>query len=315
MAGQMGTPSEPTQRSPGSMPSSTGPGMTGRVQDTASRVVDKVRETASRMVGDMHETAAPAMDQVGEKREEVMEQAAEQVSSRLDMGKDYAAETLTGIAHALRQTGQQLRQEGVQPMFGEYAETGAAQLERLSGHLRQRDANELLAEVEWFARRSPTLFAGGAFALGLLAARFFRSSSGPSKTQQFAPAYRPTTGMHSGQSMARTQTTPTPSYAAGTSPSYPSSAPSARNIPASTDWTPPAPSRPSSGVGTGTDDADSERLTPIPGSLSAPGRSTPGTGTGTGTGTSRTTSRPRPTGGTTGTPGTERPAPGGQREA
>lgn len=140
-------------------------GVTGKLRDTASRVTDTVQDAA-----------APLIDQAGERAGQVTDQIMDQASSRLDMGKEYAVEALTGVAKAMRQTGQHLREEGEQPMFGEYADTGAEQLERFTGYLRRRDANQLLSEVESYARRHPTVFASGAFAVGLLAARFFRSS-------------------------------------------------------------------------------------------------------------------------------------------
>src|SRR4051812_49918148 len=58
MPGQTGAPGDPTERGPDRMTSAnagttTGAdtGMTGKVQDTAGRVVDKVREAARRLVG------------------------------------------------------------------------------------------------------------------------------------------------------------------------------------------------------------------------------------------------------------------------
>jgi hypothetical protein len=44
--------------------------------------------------------------------------------------------------------------------------------------VREKDVNEMLRDVQQFARRQPALFIGGSFAAGLLAARFLRSSHG-----------------------------------------------------------------------------------------------------------------------------------------
>ena len=60
-----------------------------------------------------------------------MEQAVEQATSRLDMGKDFVAETMKDIAQALRQTGQHLREDGNRPMVAQYADRGAEQIEHL----------------------------------------------------------------------------------------------------------------------------------------------------------------------------------------
>ena len=277
---------------PSSSTGSSSRSMTDRAQDAAGRVVDKVQETASRVVGKVQETASPAFEQVDETREEVMDQATEQVSSRLDMGKDYAAETISGLAQALRQTGQHLRSEGAQPTIAQYVDTGAERLERFSGHLRQRSTDELIAQVEWFARRNPATFAGGAFALGLLAARFLRSTATAGATGQSTS--RPSTMAVPTSGATSPGYRPTPPSTAGASsrPSYPSSAPAARNIPASPDWKPPVPSGSSPTTGTGTRDTEADQLTPVPGSLSAPGGSSPTRGS--------TASTPKPRGTTGG---------------
>ena len=257
-------PSEPTRSGQSGAAAQT-PGMTDRVQNTAGRVADTVQETAR-----------PVVDKASETAQQVADQAGEQVTSRLDMAKDYAAESLTGVAQALRQTGQHLREDGSQPTLGRYADTGAQQVERFSGYLRQHQATELLSDVETFARRNPTTFAGGAFALGLLAARFFRSSG----RRPHAPTTRSGMAYGSPSPAPRPATpppAPRPRFDASNPPSYASGAPAARNIPASPEWTPPSPGSASSGPGASTPGREAERQTPVPGSQpTTPGTGSPG---------------------------------------
>src|SRR5438270_801396 len=113
--------------------------MRDQAQNMAGKVVDKVQETASRLAGT---NQSGGMTGGGEDTP-MMEQASEQVTSRLDMGKDYVAEAVTGVAQALRQTGQHLREEGAQPMLAQYADRGAEQIENLGGYLRRRDTSQL----------------------------------------------------------------------------------------------------------------------------------------------------------------------------
>jgi hypothetical protein len=80
------------------------------------------------------------------------------------------------VAEALRLTSEQLRERD-QATFGEYAASAAELVERFSGHLKERDINQMIWEIESFGRRQPALFMGGAFALGFLASRFLKSSS------------------------------------------------------------------------------------------------------------------------------------------
>lgn len=292
-------PSEPRGSGATNPPGST-PGVTGKLQDTASRVADTVQETA-----------APVIDQATERASQVSDQMMDQATSRLDMGKEYAVETLTGVAQALRQTGQHLREEGSQPMLGQYADSGAQQLERFTGYLRQRDANDLLSEVESYARRNPMTFAGGAFALGLLAARFFRSSGQRSRTPAFssgAAAGRSSSQMPSSQPSTHPESMPS----TGRRPGPLSSAPAARNIPASPEWTPPTTGQSSKSTNTGSpvstpgaaEDSESDQRTPIPGSL-------PSVGASTGRPPESSPARPGSSAGTT-NQGTDRPRPGSQ---
>jgi len=95
----------------------------------------------------------------------------------LDAGKEYVVDAVTGLAQALRQTGQHLREDGAQPMLAQYADRGAEQIEHVGGYLRRRATTQLVSDAEDFARRKPIAFASGAFALGMLAVRFLRSSN------------------------------------------------------------------------------------------------------------------------------------------
>src|SRR5215210_2976976 len=82
-----------------------------RAHNMAGQIVDKVQETAGRLVGAGQGGQGSSGSQDGGVTGPVVEQATEQVTSRLDMGKDYVVETMTGVAQALRQTGQHLREE------------------------------------------------------------------------------------------------------------------------------------------------------------------------------------------------------------
>jgi hypothetical protein len=76
---------------------------------------------------------------------------------------------------AVRHSSERLR-ENQQETVAEYVEKAAAQLERFSENLREKDVSELLQDAQRLARRQPALFIGGSFAVGLLAARFLKSS-------------------------------------------------------------------------------------------------------------------------------------------
>jgi hypothetical protein len=97
--------------------------------------------------------------------------AAAQLSSQ----KTRATDTLGSVAAAIRQSSQPLRDNN-QAMLADYAGKAADQLEQFSTRLRERDLTELMDDAKRFARRQPALFVGAAFAAGVLAARFLKSS-------------------------------------------------------------------------------------------------------------------------------------------
>jgi len=109
----------------------------------------------------------------------VASQAGDKVTSGLDKQRTRAAEGIGSIAQALRQTSDQLRQQDQQAPTHQYVSTAADQVERFSNYLRQTDVSQMVSGIEQFARRQPALFLGSAFVLGLLGARFLKSSSGP----------------------------------------------------------------------------------------------------------------------------------------
>ena len=106
----------------------------------------------------------------------VKEQATAQLSSQ----KDRATEGLGSVAQAVRETTRVLR-DGQHDTAARYAEQTAEQIERFSQRLRNKDVGELMNDAQQLARRNPALFVGGAFAIGLLGARFLKSSSPESR--------------------------------------------------------------------------------------------------------------------------------------
>lgn len=139
--------------------SSNGPSMPGNAS-----VTEQAKQATSEVAEQVKQTTG-----------QVADLAREQVSTRLSGQKDRAAEGLTSVADALRQTGQQLRGQD-QQMVTDYIDSAAAQVEKISNYLRQNDLGGLVDDIESLARRQPGLFMGGAFALGLLGARFLKSS-------------------------------------------------------------------------------------------------------------------------------------------
>ena len=106
----------------------------------------------------------------------IVNKVKEQATAQLSSQKDRATEGLGTVASAVRQTTQSLRDQQHDAVAG-YVEQAADQIERFSERLKNKDVTELLNDAQQLARRQPAIFIGGAFALGLVGARFLKSSS------------------------------------------------------------------------------------------------------------------------------------------
>ena len=106
----------------------------------------------------------------------LMDRVRDGATSQLTTQKGRVTDSLTSLAQAVRESTASLR-GNQQPAVAQYVEKAAGQLERLSNHLRDRDVKDLVQDAQQFARRQPGIFIGAAFAAGLLAARFMKSSS------------------------------------------------------------------------------------------------------------------------------------------
>jgi len=142
------------------------------------------------VAGQAQQMAGQVADQAQEKTGQMAEQIKQQASSRLSSQVDRAAEGLGSLSQALLSVSGQLRQQD-QALVAEYTSRTAEQVQRAASYLRGKDVDQLVDEAERFARRQPVVFVSGAFALGLVAARFLKSSgqrTGPDAAQAAVPA-------------------------------------------------------------------------------------------------------------------------------
>ena len=130
----------------------------------------------------------------------MVDRVRETAAAQLTTQKTRATEALGSVAAALRQSSQPLRDNN-QETLADYAGKAADQLEQFSTRFRERDLTELMEDVNRFARRQPALFVGAAFAVGVLAARFLKSSPDgqrrfrSSGAVDYAPAARHSGGL------------------------------------------------------------------------------------------------------------------------
>ena len=135
--------------------------------------LDQAKDTAKSLLNQAKTTAGDAYDKVAEK-----------ATSTIEEKKAGLTGSLTSVADSIRQVGDNIGktsdQTSVTEYSAQYARTAAEKLESVARYFDTRDLKAIARDTENFARRNPAIFLGGAFALGILAARFFKSSPTPS---------------------------------------------------------------------------------------------------------------------------------------
>ena len=136
------------------------------------------------MVGEMDQQSSGggARAQMRDMKEKVVEeakssvrQARDSATSSLNQSRNRAADSIGSIASAVRSTGERLRSEN-QTGVADLTDSLADQVERLSSYLRSRDLRGARDDLERFARQQPAVAIGVALAIGMLGARFIKSS-------------------------------------------------------------------------------------------------------------------------------------------
>lgn len=114
-------------------------------------------------------------DQVVDQAKSTFRQARDSASSSLAGSRRQAADQVGGVASALHSAGQHLRGEQQDRIAG-LADGLAEQVDQVAAYLRDVDFRQVARDVEDLARRQPAIVFGAALALGILGARFLKSS-------------------------------------------------------------------------------------------------------------------------------------------
>ena len=161
-------------------------GASGTQTNTSS--TDQVKQSANEVA-----------DQTKQAASQVTDQAKQAAQSQLAVRKDQTAHGLNTVASAVHDMGDKLRQNSQTSAYAQVTDQAANQIQRFSGYLRNHDVHEIVDQAENWMRRDPMIALGGAFVLGLVAARFLKSSGvkknktnmpGRQNNRQQAP-YRP----------------------------------------------------------------------------------------------------------------------------
>lgn len=153
-------------------------GQTGGAPDSSFEAENKDNPSFQQTI---KETAGNAAGQVKDKAVTV-----------IDEQKGKVAVGLSSVADELRKAGSNLRDSGdgddknyLAQETARYGETLANKIEDLSGYLENATFKDLTRDLEGFARKQPALFVGSTFLLGILAARFLKSTA-PSNSRSLS---------------------------------------------------------------------------------------------------------------------------------
>jgi hypothetical protein len=114
--------------------------------------------------------------QAQEKAREVAGQAKGRLKEQVDQRSTEAGQQITTVAGDVRSVASELRTQG-KDTPARYAEQAAEKVQSAGQWLENADGDQILRDVEGFARRNPWAVAAGGLVLGLAASRFLKASS------------------------------------------------------------------------------------------------------------------------------------------
>ncbi len=115
-------------------------------------------------------------EQAQEKAREVAGQAKGRLKEQVDQRSTEAGQQITTVASDVRSVAEELRTQG-KDTPARYAEQAAERVQSAGQWLEESDGDQIVRDVEDFARRNPWAVAAGGLALGLVASRFLKASS------------------------------------------------------------------------------------------------------------------------------------------
>jgi ElaB/YqjD/DUF883 family membrane-anchored ribosome-binding protein len=133
------------------------------------RQQDGLKEQAADKVQDVASAAQ-------EKASELREQGSGRLRDQFDQRSNQAGKQVRSLADALRSSGSQLSGEG-NSGGARLAGEAADRVEQMGRYLEQKSGEDLMHDLEGFARRRPWMLAGIGMLAGMTAARILKASS------------------------------------------------------------------------------------------------------------------------------------------
>jgi ElaB/YqjD/DUF883 family membrane-anchored ribosome-binding protein len=140
------------------------------------QTTDRPGGAVAEMKGKGEELLSSTQEQVSTKAHELGQDVSVQVRGQLDQRSTQAGEQVQAMGHALQSGVEQLRSEGKDVPAKVMAQV-AERAEDLGAYLQSSQADQMLMDLEHFARRRPWVTAGVGLFAGFLASRFVKASA------------------------------------------------------------------------------------------------------------------------------------------
>jgi hypothetical protein len=150
-------------------------GTTDQAKGHTGGAGEQAMDAAASAASEVRAKGGELLDEGREKVQELGAAAGEMARSKADQQMERVVEGIRIFADVLRQGTGDLSGERTQ--YRGMLNSVADRAEDVSRYLEDRDVRSVSREVQRFASENTPLFLGGAFALGLLGARFLKSSS------------------------------------------------------------------------------------------------------------------------------------------
>jgi ElaB/YqjD/DUF883 family membrane-anchored ribosome-binding protein len=112
-----------------------------------------------------------------EKASELREQGSQRLREQVDQRSTEVGQQIRSLAEQLRRSGSELQPNEGNSQAAQFTSQAAERLERLGSYLEEVNGNDVMRDIESFARRRPWMLAGAGLLAGVAAARFMKASS------------------------------------------------------------------------------------------------------------------------------------------
>ena len=169
----------------GDTTSGTNMGVGNANMDTTTGIKSTSSQNAAGSAGNdpannLKDSATDLYEHAKDKASDSYDAMATKAKSAVNDQKHQFSTGMKTVADSFRQMGGQLRNtpepNRLTELTSDFTGKAAGTIDYVANYFERKDPREMLRDVEGFARRNPAIFFGTAFGLGLLAARFLKSS-------------------------------------------------------------------------------------------------------------------------------------------